>query len=50
VVRAELKAAQDTYRKAQKEAAQVARELRKAERHEKAEEHKAAIKEKLDIH
>jgi uncharacterized membrane protein len=50
VVREELKVAQDAYRKAQKEAAQVARELRKAERHEKAEEHKAAIKEKLDIH
>lgn len=50
VVREELAAAQDAYRTAQKEAARVSRELRKAERHEKAEERKAAIKEKLATH
>jgi uncharacterized membrane protein len=49
-IREELAAAQNAYRAAQKEAAQAARELRKVERHEKAAEQKAAIKEKLDIH
>ena len=50
VVQAEVDAAEDAYRKAQKEADRVAREQRKAERHQHAEEHKAAIKQKLDIH
>ena len=50
VVLAELEAAQDVYRKAQKEADQAARELRKAERHQNAEERKADLKEKLAIH
>ena len=48
VVRAELEAAEDAYRKAQKDADKVAREQRKAERREKAEERMAAVKEKLD--
>jgi uncharacterized membrane protein len=59
VVLAELEAAEDAYRKAQKEADRVAREQRKAERRQNAEERKAefrqnaeerlaAVKEKLD--
>ncbi len=49
VVLAELEAAEDAYRKAQKEADRVAREQRKAERRQNAEERKAALKEKLDV-
>ena len=59
VVLAELEAAEDAYRKAQKEADRAAREQRKAERRQNAEErktelrqnaekHVAALKEKLD--
>ena len=48
-VLAELEAAEDAYRKAQKEADRAAREQRKAERRQNAEERKAALKEKLDI-
>lgn len=48
VVLAELEAAEDAYRKAQKEADKAAREQRKAERRENAEERFAALKEKLD--
>ena len=61
VVLAELEAAEDAYREAQKEADRVAREQRKAERRQNAEERKAelrqnaeerkaALKEKLNIH
>lgn len=49
VVLAELEAAEGAYRAAQKEADRVARELRKAERHQNAEERKAALKEKLGV-
>lgn len=49
VVLAELEAAEDAYRKAQKEADRAAREQRKAERRHSAEERKAAVKEKLTI-
>ena len=49
VVLAELEAAEDAYRKAQKEADRAAREQRKAERRQNAEERKAALKEKLDV-
>ena len=48
VVLAELEAAEDAYRKAQKEADKAAREQRKAERRQNAEERVAALKEKLD--
>ena len=50
VVLAELEAAEEAYREAQKEADRVAREERKAERRQNAEERKAALKEKLNIH
>ena len=49
VVLSELKAAEDAYWEAQKEADRAAHELRKAERHQHAEERKAALKEKLDV-
>ena len=48
VVLTELEAAEDAYRKAQKEAEKAAREQRKAERRQNAEERIAALKEKLD--
>jgi len=48
VVLAELEAAEDAYRKAQKEADRAAREQRKAERKQNAKERLAALKEKLD--
>ena len=48
VVLAELEAAEDAYRKAQKEADKAAREQRKAERRQNAQERLAALKEKLD--
>lgn len=48
VVLAELEAAEDAYRKAQKEADRAAREQRKAERRQNAKERIAALKEKLD--
>jgi len=48
VVLTELEAAEDAYRKAQKEADRVAREQRKAERRQNAKERMAALKEKLD--
>jgi uncharacterized membrane protein len=44
----ELEAAEDAYRKAQKEADKAAREQRKAERRQNAQERIAALKEKLD--
>ncbi|MET0829512.1 MAG: hypothetical protein ABWY26_08340 [Microbacterium sp.] len=50
VVLTELEAAEDAYRKAQKEADRAAHEQWKAERRQNAEEHLAALKEKLDIH
>jgi uncharacterized membrane protein len=50
VVLDELEAAEDAYRKAQKEADRAAREERKAERRQNAAERKAALKEKLAIH
>lgn len=50
VVLAELEATEDAYREAQKEAERVAREQRKVERRQNAEERKAALKEKLGIH
>lgn len=49
VVLAELEAARDAYWEAQKEADRAAREQRKAERRQSAEEHRAALKEKLNI-
>ncbi len=49
VVLGELEAAEDAYWEAQKEADRAAHALRKAERHEKAEERKAALKEKLGV-
>lgn len=48
VVLAELEAAEDAYRKAQKEADRAAREQRKAERRQNAKERIAALTEKLD--
>lgn len=48
VVLAQLEAAEDAYRKAQKEADRAAREQGKAERRQNAEERMAALKEKLD--
>lgn len=49
VVLGELEAAEDAYWEAQKEADRAAHALRKAERHAKAEERKAALKEKLGV-
>ena len=49
VVLSELEAAEDAYWEAQKEADRAEHELRKAERHQQAEERKAALKEKLDV-
>lgn len=48
VVLAELEAAEDAYREAQKEADRAAREQRKTERRHNAEERLEAVKEKLD--
>lgn len=48
-VLAELVAAEDAYRQAQKDAEHAARELRKAERRQNLEERKAALKEKLGV-
>ena len=48
VVLAELEAAEDVYRKAQKEADRAAREERKAERRQNAKDRVAALKAKLD--
>ena len=50
VVLAELEAAEDAYRKAQKEADRAAREQRKAERRQNAEERKAELRQNAEEH
>lgn len=49
LVLAEIEAAEDAYRKAQKEADRIVREQRKAERRQNAQERMADLKEKLEF-
>jgi len=49
LVLAEIEAAEDAYRKAQKEADRIVREQRKAERRQNAKERMADLKEKLEF-
>ena len=49
LVLAEIEAAEDAYRKAQKEADRIVREQRKAERRQNAQERMADLKEKLQF-